>query len=67
MADGDHCVATVEVKVLIAAFVPNVRAFCLCNGDVVNGVDVKKFHIFYICSQRRKDAKDLLVLGSLRC
>ena len=45
MADADHGMTSIEVEVLLAIFIPYVRALSFHDVDVVDGVNVEEVHI----------------------
>ena len=44
MANRNNRMPAIHVQVLLVFIIPNVTAFGFYNGDVVEGVNVKKFH-----------------------
>ena len=45
MADTDHRMAAIEIKVLFAFIIPYIRAFCFYNGDIVDGIYSNNFMV----------------------
>ena len=45
VADGDDCMATIQVEILRIVLVPHVAAFSFDDVDVKEGVYVEKFHV----------------------
>ena len=43
MTHGDDGVATIEVKVFSALFVPHTAALCLDGSHIEKGIDIEKF------------------------
>ena len=41
MTDRNNGMAAVQIQILLSLLVPYIRAFCFCDGDVVDGIDVK--------------------------
>src|SRR5436305_1049952 len=44
MADTDNSVTSIHVDVLNPMFIPYVRILCFYNSDIIERIDVEKFH-----------------------